>query len=155
MYIIQALPLDTKKSDQEKNIKSKANDFLSFREPAFAIPDSDEEETLDDLIEIDFIQRREPKISVVTVKCKIKHLKIPAMTIDSGAESPIITENIVECVRAKIDKSETHDLSSIVTILVESVEIVHNLPITLASGCTIHKDFIVMKYHKLTLIFFN
>ena len=131
-YMIQALLLDTKKSDQEKNIQSKANDFSSFWEPALAIPDSNEEETLDDAIEIDFVQRREPKTSVVTVKCKIKRLKISAMTVDSGAEFPIITENIIERMRAKIDKSETHDLSGIATVPVESVGVVHNLPITLA-----------------------
>ena len=54
------------------------------------------------------------------------------MTVDSGAEPPIITENIVERVRAKIDKSETHDLSDIATVSVESVRVVRNLPITLA-----------------------
>ncbi|CAB5157890.1 unnamed protein product [Rhizophagus irregularis] len=57
--------------------------------------------------------------------------------------------------RAKIDKSETHDLSGIATVPVESVGVVRKLPITLAPGCTIHKDFIVVKYHRPTLIFSN
>ena len=77
------------------------------------------------------------------------------MTLDSGAESPIITENIVERVGAKIDKSETHDLSGIATVPIESVGVVRNLPITLASGCTIYEDFVVVRYHKPTLIFSN
>ena len=114
-----------------------------------------EEESLDDPMEIYFVQKKEPKTSVATVKCKIKRLKIPAMTVDSGAEPPIITENIVERVGAKIDKSETHDLSGIATVPVESVGVVRKLPITLAPGCTIHEDFIVVKYHKPTLIFSN
>src|SRR6266542_5769623 len=77
------------------------------------------------------------------------------MTVDSGAEPPIITENIVECVRVKIDKSETYDLSGIATIPVESVRVICNLPITLVLSCTIHEDFIIVKYHKLMLIFSN
>jgi len=77
------------------------------------------------------------------------------MTVDSGAEPPIITENVVECVRAKIDKSEKHNLSGIATVPIESMGVICNLPITLASGCTIHEDFVVVRYHKLMLIFSN
>ncbi|CAG8583322.1 20711_t:CDS:2 [Cetraspora pellucida] len=117
--------------------------------------DPDEKEDLDSLMKIDFIKKKEPKTSVATVKCKIKCLKISAMTVDSGTKPPIITENIVICVGAKIDKSETHDLSGIATVPVESVGVVHKLPITLASGCTIHEDFIVVKYQKPMLIIFN
>ena len=106
-------------------------------------------------MEIDFVQKKEPKTSVATVECKIKRLKIPAMTLDSEAEPPIITENIVEHVRAKIDKSEIHDLSGIATVPIESVGVVRNLPITLAPGCTIYEDFVVVRYYKPTLIFSN
>ncbi len=53
----------------------------------------------------------------MTVKCKIKRLKISAMTLDSGAEPPIITKNIVDCIRAKIYKSEKHDLVSLLSLL--------------------------------------
>ena len=81
----------------------------------------EEEENLDDPMEIDFVKKKEPKTSVATVKCKIRRLKIPAMTLDSGAEPPIITENIVERVGDKIDKSEIHDLSGIATDPVESI----------------------------------
>ena len=114
-----------------------------------------EEESLDDPMEIDFVKKKEPKTSVVTVKCKIRRLKIPAMTLDSGAEPPIITENIVERVGDKIDKSEIHDLEGISTVPVESVGVVRNLPITLAPGLTIHEDFVVVRYKKPTLIFSN
>ncbi len=103
------------------------------------------EESLDDPIKIYFVQKKELKTSVATVKCKIKRLKIPAMTLDSGAEPPIITKNIVDRIKAKIDKSEKHDLSSVATVP----------PITLAPGCTIHEDFVVVDYHKLMLIFSN
>ena len=114
-----------------------------------------EEESLDDPMEIDFVKKKEPKTSVATVECKIKRLKIPAMTLDSGAEPPIITENIVERIGAKIDKSEIHDLEGISTVPAESIGVVRNLPITLAPGLTIIEDFIVMRYHKPTLIFSN
>ncbi|RGB33234.1 hypothetical protein C1646_761954 [Rhizophagus diaphanus] len=114
-----------------------------------------EEESLDDPMEINFIKKKELKTSVATVKCKIKRLKIPAMTLDSEAEPPIITENIVECIGAKIDKSEIHDLEDISTVPVESIRVVCNLPITLAPELTIIEDFIIMRYHKPTLIFSN
>ncbi|CAG8777880.1 8701_t:CDS:1, partial [Rhizophagus irregularis] len=48
---------------------------------------------------------------VATIKCKIRRLKIPAMTLDSRAEPPIITKNIVDRTKDKIDKSEKYDLS--------------------------------------------
>ena len=48
-----------------------------------------------------------------------------------------------------------YDFSGITTMPVKSVGVVHNLPITLASGFTIYKDFIVVKYSKLMLIFLN
>ena len=44
------------------------------------------EESLDNLMEINFVKKKEPKTSVATVKCKIRRLKIPTMTLDSGAE---------------------------------------------------------------------
>src|SRR5207248_11557560 len=54
-----------------------------------------------------------------------------------------------------INKSIKHDLSGIATVLVESIGIIHNLPITLTSGFTIYEDFIVVKYSKPMLIFSN
>ena len=119
------------------------------------MPDLEEDEYLDDLIEIDFVQKKELKTSVATVKCKIKRLKILAMTLDSGAEPPIISKNIVVHIKAKIDESEKYDLSGIATVPIESIGIVRNLPITLAPGLTIYEDFIVVDYHKPTLIFSN
>ncbi|PKB97300.1 hypothetical protein RhiirA5_433401 [Rhizophagus irregularis] len=114
-----------------------------------------EEESLDDPMEIDFVKKKEPKTSVATIKCKIRRLKIPAMTLDSGAEPPIITKNIVDRTKDKIDKSEKHDLSGVATVPIESIGIVRNLPITLAPGCIIYEDFVVVDYHKPTLIFSN
>ncbi|GBC48979.2 hypothetical protein GLOIN_2v1886689 [Rhizophagus irregularis DAOM 181602=DAOM 197198] len=126
--------------------------------PSFAeniSPDSDEEESLDEPMEINFVKKKEPPTSTTTIKCKIGRLKIPAMTVDSGAEPPIITKNIVDRIKVKIDKSEKYDLSGISTVPVETIGVVRNLPITLAPGCTIHEDFVVVDYHKPTLIFSN
>jgi hypothetical protein len=131
------------------------NDTPAFSNDLFSDESSQEEESLDGPMEIDFVQKKKPKTSVATVKCKIKRLKIPAMTLDSGAEPPIITKNIVDRVKTKIDKSEKHDLSGVATVPIESIGIVRNLPITLAPGCTIHEDFVVIDYHKPTLIFSN
>ncbi|GES94263.1 hypothetical protein GLOIN_2v1886689 [Rhizophagus clarus] len=131
------------------------NDTSASSNDLFSDESSQEEESLDGPMEIDFVKKKEPKTSVATVKCKIKRLKIPAMTLDSGAEPPIITKNIVVRVNAKIDESEKHDLSGVTTVPIESIGIVRNLPITLASGLTIYEDFIVVDYHKPTLIFSN
>jgi hypothetical protein len=106
-------------------------------------------------MEIDFIQKKNPKTSIASVKCKIKCLKIPAMALDSAAEILIVTEDIVKHVKAKIDKSIKHNLSSIATALTETIGIMHDLPITLAPDCTIHEDFVVVKYPKSMLIFAN
>ncbi|UZO27408.1 uncharacterized protein OCT59_019606 [Rhizophagus irregularis] len=122
--------------------------------PALA-QDSDEKDVLDGPMEIDFVKKKEPTTSIASIKCKIKRLKIPAMALDSCAELPIITPDIVEHVGYGIDKSIKHDLSGIATVPVESIGVVHNLPITLASGFTIYEDFIVVKYSKPMLIFSN
>ncbi|POG53545.1 hypothetical protein GLOIN_2v1886689 [Rhizophagus irregularis DAOM 181602=DAOM 197198] len=131
------------------------NDTSASSNDLFSDESSQEEEFLDGPMEIDFVKKKEPKTSVATVKCKIKRLKIPAMTLDSRAEPPIITKNIVVRVKAKIDESEKHDLSGIATVPIESIGVARNLPITLAPGLTIHEDFIVVDYHKPTLIFSN
>ena len=106
-------------------------------------------------MEIDFIQKKEPPTSIATVKCKIKRLKIPAMALDSCAELPIITPDIVERVGYGIDKSIKHDLSGIATLSIVSVGVVHDLPISLAPGCIIYEDFVVVEYSKPMLIFSN
>ncbi|CAB5186437.1 unnamed protein product [Rhizophagus irregularis] len=159
-------PLDTKKQDrqdrqdrrdssQNKSISS-TNTIPVPMDPESGPSDSDDEdEYLDDSMEIDFVQKKEPKTSIASVKCKIKRLKIPAMALDSAAEIPIITEDIVKRVKADIDKSIKHDLSGIATATIESIGVVHNLPITLSPGCTIHEDFVVVKYPKPMLIFAN
>ncbi|CAG8730758.1 1943_t:CDS:2, partial [Rhizophagus irregularis] len=131
------------------------NDTSASSNDLFSDESSQEEEFLDGPMEIDFVKKKEPKTSVATVKCKIKRLKIPAMTLDSRAEPPIITKNIVVRVKAKIDESEKHDLSGVATVPIESIGVARNLPITLAPGLTIHEDFIVVDYHKSTLIFSN
>src|SRR5215469_16493275 len=103
------------------------NDTSTSSNDLFSDESSQEEESLDGTMEIDFIKKKEPKTSVATVKCKIKRLKIPAITLDSRAEPPIITKNIVVRVKAKIDESEKHDLSGVATVLIESIGVAHNL----------------------------
>ncbi len=78
----------------------------------------------------------------MTIKYKIKHLKIPAMIVDSETKPLIITKNIIKYIEAKINKSETHNLNGIITIPIESVEVIHNLPITLASDYIIVEKYL-------------
>ncbi|CAJ0896018.1 5362_t:CDS:2, partial [Entrophospora sp. SA101] len=94
----------------------KKSNFTDYREPVPAIPDSEEEETLDDPMEIDFVIKKEPTTTIATIPCKIKRLKIPAMTLDSAAQPAIVTDDIVKRVGGKIDKSEIYDLSGIATV---------------------------------------
>ena len=62
------------------NVSITQPDFINYREPAPEIPESDdEEETLNDPMEIDFVRRKEPVISIATIPVKIKRLKIPAL----------------------------------------------------------------------------
>src|SRR4051794_1519447 len=104
-------------------------------------------------MKIDFIKKKELTTSIASIKCKIKHLKIPAIALNSCAELLIVTPDIVERVRYEIDKFIKHDLSSIVTVPVESIGVFHNLLITLAPEFIIYEDFIVVKYFKPMLIF--
>ncbi|PKK57643.1 hypothetical protein RhiirC2_721090 [Rhizophagus irregularis] len=117
--------------------------------------DSDEEDILDGPMEINFIRKKEPATDVVTVKCKIKRLVIPAGTVDPGANFPIMSEDIFEQSKLEIDTKEKYDLRGIATIPIESLGTVRNVPVNFAPGCTIYADFAVVKYPKLMLILPN
>ncbi len=106
-------------------------------------------------MEINFVKKKKSLTNVIIVKYKIKCLKISAITLNFKAESPIIIENIIKCIGVKIDKSEIYNLSSIATILIKSVRVIYSLLIILTSECIIYEDFVVVRYHKLMLIFFN
>src|SRR5688572_32354285 len=66
-------------------------------------------------MEINFVQRKESVIDVITVRCKIKHLVIPTDTVDSGANFPIMSEDISKRSKLEIDTKEKHDLRGIAT----------------------------------------
>jgi hypothetical protein len=74
---------------------------------------------------------------------------------DKSAESTIATPDIIKRVGYEIDKSIKHDLSGIVTHPIESIGVVHNLPVTLAPGCTIFEDFVIVDHSKPMRIFSN
>ncbi|PKK60445.1 hypothetical protein RhiirC2_793308 [Rhizophagus irregularis] len=116
--------------------------------------DSDDE-FIDGPMEIDFVQRKEPATDVVTVRCKIKRLVIPAGTVDPGANFPIMSEDISKRSKLVIDTKEKHDLRGIATTPTESLGIVRNVPVNFAPGCTIYADFAVVKYPKPMLILPN
>ena len=117
--------------------------------------DSEDDEFIDGPMEIDFVQRKEPATDVVTVKCKIKRLVIPAGTVDPGANFPIMSEDISKRSKLVIDTKEKHDLRGIATTPTESLGIVRNVPVNFAPGCTIYADFAVVKYPKPMLILPN
>ena len=104
---------------------------------------------------VDFVQRKEPAMDVVTVKCKIKRLVIPAGTVDPGANFLIMFEDISKRSKLVIDTKEKHDLRGIATTPTESLGIVKNVPVNFAFRCTIYADFAVVKYPKPMLILPN
>ncbi|GBB92645.1 hypothetical protein RclHR1_24640003 [Rhizophagus clarus] len=116
--------------------------------------DSDDE-FIDGLMEIDFVQRKEPATDVVTVKCKIQRLVIPAGTVDPGANFPIMFEDISKRSKLEIDTKEKYDLRDIATTPTESLGIVRNVPVNFAPGYTIYANFAVVKYPKPMLILPN
>ncbi|GBB91433.1 hypothetical protein RclHR1_18720004 [Rhizophagus clarus] len=92
-------------------------------EPKPILAQGSDDESIDNPMKIDFIQKKEPFTSIATIKYKIRYLRIPAMVLDSGSEITIITEDIILRIRANVDKSIKYDLSGIATIPVESIGI--------------------------------
>ncbi|PKK56726.1 hypothetical protein RhiirC2_799398, partial [Rhizophagus irregularis] len=111
-----------------------------------------DDEFINDPIEIDFVQRKEPATDVITVKYKIKHLVILAGTVDPGANFLIMSEDISKRSKLEIDTKEKHDFRSIATTPIELLGIVRNVPVNFAPRCTIYADFAVVKYPKPMLI---
>lgn len=83
-----------------------------------------EDEILNEPMEIDFVQKKDPATDVVTTKCKIKHLIIPGAVVDPGANFPIMSEDISKRSKLEIDTKEKHDLRGIATTPTESLGIV-------------------------------
>ncbi len=106
-------------------------------------------------MEIDFVQKKEPAIDVVTVKCKIKHLMILAGTVDLGANFLIMSEDISKRSKLEIDTKEKYDLRGIATTPTKSLGIVRNVSVNFAPGYTIYADFAIVKYPKPMLILPN
>ncbi|CAJ0844889.1 3384_t:CDS:2 [Entrophospora sp. SA101] len=115
------------------------SDFTNYREPVLDIPESEEEEIINDPMEIDFIKR----------------LIIPAATVDPGANFPIMSEDIAKRLKLVIDTKEKHDLRGIATIPTESLRTTRNVAVDFIPGCTICSDFAVVKYPKPMLILPN
>ncbi|PKC54702.1 hypothetical protein RhiirA1_476820, partial [Rhizophagus irregularis] len=93
-------------------------------------PDSGgEDEILNEPIEIDFVQKKDPATDVITTKCKIKHLVIPGAVVDPGANFLIMTDDISKRSKLEIDTKEKHDLRGIATTPTESLGIVRNVPV--------------------------
>src|SRR6266498_4184390 len=119
-------------------------------------PDSDgEDKILNEPIEIDFVQKKDPVTDVITVKYKIKHLVIPDAVVDPGANFAIMIDDISTQSKLLIDTKEKHDLRGIATTPTESLGIVRNVPVNFAPGCTIYADFTIVKYPKPMLILPN
>ena len=111
-------------------------------------PDSDgEDKILNEPMEIDFVQKKDPATDVVTTKCKIKRLVIPGAVVDPGANFAIMTDDIAKRLKLKIDTSERHDLKGVATVPIESLGTARNVPVYFAPGCTIYSDFAVIKNH--------
>ena len=82
---------------------------------------SEDDEFIDDPMEIDFVQKKEPTTDVITVKCKIKCLVILTDTVDPGANFSIMSEDIFKRSKLVIDTKEKHDFRGIATTPTESL----------------------------------
>ena len=100
--------------------------------------DSEDDEFIDGPMEIDFVQRKEPITDVITVKCKIKCLVILPDTVDPDANFLIMFEDIFKWSKLVIDTKEKHNLRSIATTPIESLEIVRNVLVNFTPRCTIY-----------------
>uniref|UniRef100_U9UK56 CCHC-type domain-containing protein n=1 Tax=Rhizophagus irregularis (strain DAOM 181602 / DAOM 197198 / MUCL 43194) TaxID=747089 RepID=U9UK56_RHIID len=118
-------------------------------------PSQDDQSRLENIIEKIIEKKKDTATDVITTKCKIKRLVIPVATVDPGANFPIMTKDISERSKLKIDTKEKHDLRGIATIPIESLGTVRNVPVNFAPGCTIYADFAVVKYPKPMLILPN
>ena len=135
-----------KKIEPQSDISPASKDLLNNLE---------EKEYLDDPIEIDFVQKKDPATDIATVQCKIKRLVIPGAVVDPGANFAIMSEDISKRSKLEINTKEKHNLRGVATTPTESLEIVRNVPVNFAPGCTIYADFAIVKYPKLMLILPN
>ncbi|RIA99954.1 hypothetical protein C2G38_2236365, partial [Gigaspora rosea] len=95
--------------DWIEKLKAKIGTNMPAHVETPEIPDSDDE-FIDDPMEIDFFHRKDPATDVVTTKCKIKRLVIPAATVDPGANFAIMSEDIAKRLKLVIDTKDKHDL---------------------------------------------
>src|SRR3954468_2977510 len=104
-----------------KIIQSEFDKFLPYiiqqvKKCEFVSAQELDEESIDDPIKIDFVQKKELSTSIASIKCKIRRLKIPVMALDSCSKIAIITENIVLRIKAIINRSIKHNFSDVATV---------------------------------------
>ena len=91
--------------------KNKDNYPLNFQKITPETSDSDKEDKiLNKLMEINFIQKKNPATDVVTTKCKIKCLIILDTVVDPNANFTIMTDDIAKRLNLRINTSERYDL---------------------------------------------
>ncbi|CAH1768394.1 12810_t:CDS:2, partial [Entrophospora sp. SA101] len=88
-----------------------------------------EEETLDDPMEIDFVQKKEPATSVATIQSKRLGLKI--------------------------NTDEKHNLSGEATVPTTSIGTTSEVSINLIPGCSLRGKFVIVEHPKFLLAFSN
>jgi len=132
------------------------NTLLQSQNVDSKIPvNSENDEFIDELMKIDFIQRKESATDVIITKCKIKRLVILKAIVDPNINFLIMSEDISKRSKLEIDTKEKHNFRNIVTILTESLGIVKNIPVNFTSRYTIYVNFAVVKYSKPMLILPN
>ena len=113
-------------------------DESDFQKATPEISDSDgENEILNKLMKIDFVQKKDSVTDIITIKCKIKHLIILGAVVNPNANFAIMTDNITKQLNLRIDTSERHNLKDITTVPIELLDIIRNMPIYFAPRCII------------------
>ena len=86
---------------------------------------------------------------------KIKHLMIPAGTVNSSTNFLIMSKDISKWSKLVINTKKKHDFRNIAITPTKSLGIVRNIPVNFVFRYTIYADFVIVKYPKPMLILFN
>ena len=83
-------------------------------------------------LEINFLQIKDAD-DVATISCKVGGVTIPYAMIDSGSDSSIVSENVANYLRLKIDRKKVHRLNGVASKS-HSFGTINNVPVTISNG---------------------
>jgi hypothetical protein len=82
-------------------------------------------------LEINFLQMKDAD-DVATISCEVGDVTIPYAMIDSGSDSSIVSENVANHLRLKIDRKKVHRLKGVASKS-QSLGTVNDVPVTISN----------------------